>query len=465
MLKELQKQIIWVLYNIFILPLLSVFLFIFRLFNKKVKERESFEYFSLDYKKKLEEFKINNQIENPKIIWFHSASMGEFEQAKPIIELLKTNNISEHFVLVTFFSPSGYNNQLNYKYADYITYLPFDTINNVKKFISFYNPELAVFVRYDLWFNFLYYLNKSKINSILISATISSKFKENSSSPFNSIKMLFYKTLLNNINTIFTANPKEYSNFNSLNITSEIINSGDTRIDRIINIVNNSKLEPIFDKGIFKNKKVIIFGSSWDEELDLLQGLITNYPEVLEKYQIIIAPHEVDESNITKIKSKIQNIKFLKTLDKSNHQKDNTINCLLYSDFENDIIRYDNTKNQIILVDSIGKLLKLYGIADIAFIGGGFKTGLHSVLEPAGFGLPIICGPKLDKQVDSFVLKENGGLFIINDNNNYNEFNSILQHLENSINYSNSSESNTKYILQNEGYSKQIYNFIINFKK
>ncbi len=456
MLQKIKQQIIWVLYNLFIIQILSVFLLIFRIFNKKVKERENFNYFSDDYHKKLEQFKTKNKNERPNIIWFHSASMGEFEQAKPIIELLKSDNNSEtYFVIVSFFSPSGYKNQLNYKYADFITYLPFDTIKNVKKFIQFYNPDLAVFVRYDLWFNYLYYLNQYKINSILISATISSKFNKNGNSVLNSIKLFFYKSLLNNINTIFTANQKEYINFNSLNLFSDVINSGDTRIDRIIQIVNNSKSDPIFDKSIFNDKKVIIFGSAWEEEIDLLKSLIINFPITLEKYQFIIAPHETDDKNILKIKSKIENIELII------NQFQSKIQCIFFSDLEKNTNIFDINTNQIIIIDSIGKLLKLYSIADIAFVGGGFKTGLHSVLEPAGFGLPVICGPKLEKQVDSYKLNELGGLFIINDKNNHNEFKNVLDSLENPINYSNSSKSNSEYILQNEGYSKQIYDFII----
>lgn len=456
MLPKIKKLIIWVLYNLFIIPFLSFFLFFFKIFNKKAKEREDFDYFSNEFINKLEQFKRKYKIEKPKVIWFHTASMGEFEQAKPVIELLKSENyIEPYFILVSFFSPSGYKNQLNYKYADYITYLPFDTIHKVRTFLKFYKPVLAVFVRYDLWFNYLYYLNIYNIKSILISATISSKIKEKGNN-LNSFKIIFYKSLLNNLNSIFTANNNEYNKFKSLNLNSDIINSGDTRIDRIIQTVNDSNLNPIIDKSIFNNKKVIIFGSAWEEEVDLLESLIVNYPKLISKYQFIIAPHEIDKNKIGYITSKIENLEII--IDQNKIK----IKSLLFSEFENKLNIINDYTNQIIIIDSIGKLLRLYGIADIAFIGGGFKSGLHSVLEPAGYGLPIICGPKLEKQVDALNLNELGGLFIINDKNNFVDFKNILDTLENSISYNKSSKSNYEYIMQNEGYSKQIYIYITN---
>lgn len=423
-------------------------------FFPKLKDRETnWEKIYFENIKKLQELKTTNP--NAEIIWFHSASMGEFEQAKPIIELLKGNNeTNKHLILVTFYSPSGYNNQKNYKFADLIMYLPDDSRQNVKQFIDSFNPSIAIFVRYDIWFNYLDYLNIKQIPTLLTSATFSNSFKEitsklleskkvnlNKINWFTKIKLNYYKILLNKINYIFTATNRDYELFTSLKLNSYIINSGDTRIDRIIKVVDDSINNPIFEKSIFTNKKVIVLGSSWYED-ELIFSQV--YNKLKSKYQIILVPHEPNESHILETKKLFENV-------------------VLFSEFESQIQQnklYQNKLNEsdaIILVDSIGKLLKLYAIADIAFVGGGFKTGLHSVLEPAGYGLPIICGPKLEKQVDAKAIQQIGGLFVVN---NTDELFKIITELENNIKIENIKQTNSNYIQQNSGKSFEIYEFM-----
>lgn len=416
---------------------------------------------------KLKQLKSSKQ--DSQIIWFHSASMGEFEQAKPIIELLKYNlETQNHIILATFYSPSGYNNQMNYKYADLIMYLPDDNLSNVKSFINSFNPAIAVFVRYDIWFNYLSYLNKRNIPILLTSATFSNSFNyiaetlleisknENKIDIYDKfnwltkIKLNYYQALLNKVNYIFAATRKDFELFSSLNIgqtrNTKIIQSGDTRIDRIIKVVNDSKQNPILEKSIFPNKKVIVVGSSWFED-ELVFSEI--YDKLKTNYQIILVPHEPNESHISETRKLFENV-------------------MLFSELENEIdkTKYINSKfqkdNFVILVDSIGKLLKLYAIADIAFVGGGFKTGLHSVLEPAGYGLPIICGPKLEKQVDAISLKKYGGLFVVN--NSQELFETIIE-LENKNKIENVYQANSNYIQQNSGKSYEIYEFIMELIK
>ncbi|MCX6146247.1 MAG: hypothetical protein NTW25_03225 [Candidatus Kapabacteria bacterium] len=357
-------------YNfLFIIPA-NIIVKIIVLFDKKLADKERNWLSSLDSLNKLDKSKKN--------IWFHSSSMGEFEQAKPIIEQIKAS--SDNFnIIISFFSPSGFNNQKNYPYADAVLYMPIDTKSKSKFFINRINPSIAIFVRYDIWRNHLLELKSKNIESLLICATKSnSKLLTES----NILKAL-YTSNLNLINEIYAVNLEQYNFFKSLELTSEVIQSFDTRNDRIIQKVNESKLDPIFSKEIFGNKKVIVAGSTWGTDEDIL---IHTYEKLKGKFeiQLILVPHEPTKEHLSDLILKIENYILLSSINFNNPQNVNK-----------------EVENKIVIVDSIGKLLQLYANADIAYIGGGFGAGVHSVTEPAGYGIPVISGPKFRNSPDA----------------------------------------------------------------
>ena len=266
---------------------------IFALFLPKLKERNS------NLNKSLA--KLDNLDVSQKTIWFHSASMGEFEQAKPIIEFLKNSfknsenineqkNINEKKIQIvcTFFSPSGYNSQKNYSFADAICYLPNDTYFSAKKFIEKIKPEVVVFVRYELWLNYLTILRKKNIFTILVNATYPTQLKK------SNLLKIFYKKIFNNFNEIYAVSYENTSYFNELDLKSKIISSNDTRIDRITQKVNEAKQFPIISKDLFsKDEIILVAGSVWKKDVDILLAAYNKFCEKFpNKLRLILVPHE-----------------------------------------------------------------------------------------------------------------------------------------------------------------------------
>lgn len=397
-----------IIYNILLFPVFYIFARIYKIFNNKFKERETQSYLHLAEIRKLKKSK--------KRIWFHAASMGEFEQAKPVIEKVRSSYDCE--IIVTFFSPSGYENQKKYQFADYVFYLPLDTVFNAKNFVEGLDPDLAIFIRYEIWHNYLTMLNIDKIPIFLISATKPSTKAWNY--PFLSS---FYKHNLELFTAIYTAGMDHFSHYKSLNLQTAIIPLYDTRYDQILNKVEKFKVERKTDSNI------IVLGSSWEED-EILFKNVDSY------YQLIIVPHEPTEEHIKKTLELFPNSK-------------------LFSELNNDI---SNINNGVVIVDSIGKLLKIYSIADIAYVGGAFGAGLHSVSEPAGYGIPIVTGTNIERSIDAKHLFENGSLFKIDDENSLNN---ILDELKNKDKRKELGLANKSFIEKRSGSSKKISKDII----
>ncbi|NLO19891.1 MAG: hypothetical protein GX121_08475 [Ignavibacteria bacterium] len=380
-----------IVYNALFIPFAKFSIFFLKFFNPKLRERESQCLESLDSIKKL------NIKESNRTIWFHSASMGEFEQAKPIIERLKSAN-KELKIVCSFFSPSGYNNQRNYEFADAVCYLPFDTKRNAKLFLNLLKASIVVFVRYEIWRNFLEESKHRKAKLLLINATApQSKTLSN-----NALLRSFSRSNYNLFDYIFTVGEKHSDFFNSLGLGSKVETLSDSRFDRIVEKVNQSRAMPIIPKNIFEEDKlVLICGSTWKEDEDLiflaLKSLELAYKE---KIALIIVPHEPTEENIQRLQSIFHNsLLFSKLLE-------------LTKKYETDELRKIVGENAII-VNSIGKLLGLYSIADFVYIGGGFGAGIHSVTEPAGYGIPLSCGPKYKVSYDAINLVDLKALSVI----------------------------------------------------
>lgn len=360
-------------------------------------------------------------VSNTKNIWFHVSSLGEFEQGRPIIEKIKSQ-YPDFKIVLTFFSPSGYEIRKNYNKADYIFYLPLDTKNNAVNFIKIINPICVFFVKYDFWYNYLNTLSKQNIPTFLISAL----FRENQI--FFRWYGNWYKKILYFFTKIFVQNKISLDILDRNNVHNHII-AGDTRLDRVFEISQSVKNFDIIEK--FKSDKfTIVFGSSWEPD----ENIITNFINLSNnELKYIIAPHEIHKEHISKL---------IKLLSKK---------YLLYSEAANSSFKDIN----VLIIDNIGMLSSIYRYAEIAYIGGGFGAGIHNIQEPATWGLPIVFGPKYKKFQEAVDLIVQGGAFTIKSED---EFNLIIEKLIYDSDFrQNSGLNSKKYIADNKGATEIIF--------
>ena len=353
-----------------------------------------------------------NSFKNQPLIWFHAASLGEFEQGRPVLEEFKNRNPS-YKVLLTFFSPSGYEVRKNYPHADYITYLPLDTASQAKAFVEAAKPQIAVFIKYEFWPNFIREIKKSGAKLVGISVIL--RKEQSFFKPCGG----FFRKALKSFDFLFVQNENSGNLLKSIEYTSYEV-AGDTRFDRVIATAkDNAEVSgigefigdqqsgfsgqrlgisdqdsPLTPQSPALNPqastlipKVMVVGSAWPEDMEVLKPFMKKHPEV----KFIIAPHEIKSEQINDWARETEAIR--------------------YSDFEN------FSKQNVLIIDSIGLLSKLYKYADYAFVGGGFKTGLHNILEPAVFGVPIFFGNKKYKKFqEANDLLDLGVAFAINEN-------------------------------------------------
>lgn len=335
------------------------------------------------------------------VIWLHCASLGEFEQGVPIMKELK-ERYQNYKLVVSFFSPSGYEVKKNTELADVVIYLPLDTIRNAKKFIKKMAPSLVIFVKYEFWPNYLFELKKMKIPTILVSGL----FRENQS--FFKWYGGFMRRSLRSFNHFFVQNEASKSLLESIGF-SNVTTSGDTRFDRVSQqLTQNNYLIEIEN---FKQKQLcLVCGSTWqDDENILLEFINTSSNEL----KIIIAPHNIKPLEIERFRKKI--------IKKS----------VLFSELKKDeIVNYS-----ILIIDNVGLLSKIYSYADIAYVGGAMgTTGLHNILEPATFGVPVVIGKNYANFPEAKQLLDLGGIFSVN---NAEECNQILKRLVKDQTYRN----------------------------
>jgi len=351
--------------------------------------------------------------------WFHVASLGEFEQAKPLIEAIHRQFPDEKLVL-SFFSASGYERMKDYDQVDLVCYLPLDTKRNVNRFLALLEPKLALFAKYEYWFNYLTVLDQQNIPAILFSAV----FKSNH---------FFFKwygkahsRVLKTYDHIFVQNEHSLIPLKSFN--KNITVAGDTRVDRSLELPKENKDLPMI--GSFKkDQKLLVAGSVWKEDLALLSELIPNLAKWDAK--LIIAPHEVDEDHLKEVESF-----FPSSTRLSNYQKENNY--------------------QVLIIDQIGILKYIYKYGDVAFIGGGFGTGIHNTLEPAAFELPIVFGPNYHRFIEAVALKKSGGAFSITGNKDLEEILTTL--FENQKAYLTAQQATRSYLNANAGATELILN-------
>ncbi|WP_127844900.1 3-deoxy-D-manno-octulosonic acid transferase [Psychroflexus aestuariivivens] len=324
--------------------------------------------------------KVNS---DDKIIWFHAASLGEFEQALPVINAIR-NKFPKYKIAVSFFSPSGFEVKKNDSNIDIVTYLPLDTKSNAEKFIKILNPEIAFFVKYEVWPNFLNELSHAKIKTYLISGL----FRENQLyfRPMGK----FMRKALHQFEHLFVQNEISFQLLKDQGFENVSI-SGDTRFDRVTaQLKMNNKL-PFLDEFTAESEMNIVFGSSWPEDESVYLNSLNKTKSGI---KFIIAPHQIKSEKIQKLKSRISK------------------KVICYSEIENQ----DLKKFDVLIIDTIGLLTKIYSYADIAYVGGGMGTdGLHNILEPAAFGVPIIIGKNFKRFPEAISLRKLAGLYSVSD--------------------------------------------------
>lgn len=355
------------------------------------------------------------------VAWFHCASLGEFEQARPLIERLKSEypNFS---ILLTFFSPSGYEVRKNYPLADLVSYLPLDTAGNARRFVSIVKPSIAIFIKYEFWYH---YSNALKENNIPVLSS-SSIFRKDQLF-FKSVGG-FYRTILRNFTHFFVQNSESQKLLQSIDVNNVTV-TGDTRFDRVNQIVQNAERIPIAES--FKgNEHVFVVGSSWPEDMEVLAPFINE-----RRLKFIIAPHEISEQSIANIENALQ----VKSLRYSKAEGKNPID-------------YD-----VLIIDNIGLLSRLYRYGEFAYVGGAFGKGLHNILEAACYGVPIMFGNKnYQKFQEAVDLINCGGAFAVND---YNDLKSQYEMLNVPSSFLLACEVTRQYVVENLGATEKIMSF------
>ncbi len=359
------------------------------------------------------------------VVWVHVASLGEFEQGLPILEKIK-QEYSNYKLLVTFFSPSGYEVKKNTSAADLVTYLPLDTKKNATAFIKYANPQLVLFVKYEIWPNYLKVLAAKQIPTILISAL----FKE------NHIYFKWYggfmKNTLNTFEHFFIQDEKSKQLLSKINFQNTTV-SGDTRFDRVSEILKRDNTIEFMTQFLGKSK-CLVAGSTWPEDEKILVGYINNNQK--DKLKYVIAPHNIKTEHIIHLRNTISG------------------KTLLYSEIKDqNLSDYD-----VLIIDTIGLLTKIYSYAHISYVGGAFATGLHNTLEPAVFGIPVIIGSNYNGFKEAEDLVKLKGIISVN---NEVEFIRILNRLLSDIQFHKvTGQINSNYITKSTGASIQIIDYL-----
>ncbi|WP_242156825.1 3-deoxy-D-manno-octulosonic acid transferase [Aestuariivivens sediminis] len=402
-----------------IIPLAGFLLKIIAKFNHKI---------ALGVEGRSETFRIlqKNLTNTDHTVWFHCASLGEYEQGLPVFSELR-KQYAKHKIILSFFSPSGYEIRKNSPIADLVIYLPLDSKKNAQRFVNLVNPELTVFVKYDIWPNYLNEIKKNRLRAILISAS----FREDQRY-FRFYGGLFRHALFA-FEHIFTQNKTSKALLESINYLDATV-SGDTRFDRVLDQLNdNNTLN--FVKVFKQDQLCVVAGSTWPEDETLLTDYINSGAAPHTKF--IIAPHNIKASQISRIRLE------LKT------------STVLYSEKETRALK----DGQVLILDTIGLLSKIYRYADIAYVGGALgHTGLHNTLEPAVFGIPILIGHNYQRFPEAKAMTQRGGMFSVS---NANDFKVILNKLLSDRDFRQAcGHKNSNYIKENQGAVIQILDYL-----
>jgi 3-deoxy-D-manno-octulosonic-acid transferase len=321
-------------------------------------------------------------------VWVHSSSMGEFEQAKPIIAALRKKHKDIHIV-VSFFSPSGFDHSKNFPLADIITYIPFDTASNAERFVDLVRPNAAVMMRYDVWPNHVRALRARNIPVFIANATM----RPTSARMLAGIRS-FHRMLYDDLSGIFTVSRRDVEAFGAFGLKTVPVEAiGETRYDQVWQRSEEAKKKHLIAAAILKKRRVFVVGSSWPEDEAILLPTFTKILKYDPSVLMILVPHE-------------PTLEAIEAIETSLGQKPRSIRFSNMNDYNNE---------PIIIVDSIGILTALYQYADIAYVGGSFRQGVHNVLEPAVYGIPVLYGPKHENSQEAIELARRGGGFVVRD--------------------------------------------------
>jgi 3-deoxy-D-manno-octulosonic-acid transferase len=359
-----------------------------------------------------------------RVIWIHCASLGEFEQGRPVIEAIK-KKMPVFKIVITFFSPSGYEIRKNYNNADCISYLPSDTPGNAAKFIGLVKPEFVIFVKYEFWNNYISVLYKNKIPLYLISGI----FRQGQH--FFKWYGSFFRSMLRKFEIIFVQDQRSFDLLSGIGIENVYL-AGDTRFDRVVQIAGTSRVIQKLEH--FRgNEKLFLAGSSWQQDEEIIAEYINSFPL---RMKWVFAPHEIDKSNIERLEKliKVKHVRFSEYSERS-------------------------ADARVLIIDNIGMLSSAYRYAYIAAIGGGFGKGIHNILEPACWGIPVLFGPKHENFKEALDLLATGAAksFLT-----FDDFRRILDlWLSDEKKYTNSAEMASKYVKENAGATEIIIKEIL----
>ena len=373
-----------------------------------------------------------NKDAQTKTIWLHVASLGEFEQGRPIIEELKKET-PQYKIILTFFSPSGYKIRKDYPLADHVFYLPLDTRKNAQIFLDLVQPDMAIFVKYEFWFHYLNELKNRHIPTLLVSGI----FREKQFAKGRLFTPIF-KEMLGCFTHFFVQNTPSVILLKNAHFHNATL-AGDTRIDRVKAIAHEAKTFPIIEDFI-GSKPTFIGGSTWQPDEDFIVKMLEN--DDLKDWKIILAPHDTSSKNIERI------------------EKSLNFPSIRYSKLQNTegvTSQISNLKSKILIVDNIGMLSSLYRYGKVAYIGGGFGSGIHNTLEPVAHGLPVIFGPKYQKFAEAVQLLETGGAFCVK---NSEDLRKIMSLLSDENEYKKAQFAAQNYVEKNVGATDKIMQFI-----
>lgn len=391
---------------------------IYSRFNEKVRkmwcgERDAFRI-------------LREQVDpNARYVWFHAASLGEFEQGRPLIEQMKREH-PEIKILLTFFSPSGYEVRKNYEGADIICYLPLDTITNARRFLRIIRPEMAFFIKYEFWYNYLHILKHRNVPVY----SVSSIFRDGQ--VFFKWYGRQYGKVLKCFTHFYVQNEKSRELLAKIGLTNATI-TGDTRFDRVLQIKEQAKQLPIVEK--FTNgHKVFIAGSSWQPDEEIFVKYFNEHSD----WKLIIAPHVIGEDHLQQIEKLLEGRKVVRYTEvQENNAADSSLQDA-----------------DVLIINCFGLLSSIYHYADVTYVGGGFGVGIHNTLEAAVWDVPVIFGPNNNKFHEAQGLKACEGGFEIT---NYEDFEQLMNRFESDADYLKKSGIQAgNYVKQMSGATKRI---------
>ncbi|MGO1244124.1 MAG: 3-deoxy-D-manno-octulosonic acid transferase [Sphingobacterium sp.] len=360
-----------------------------------------------------------------KPVWFHFASLGEFEQGRSIMEAIR-EKYPEQKILVTFFSPSGFEIRKNTHLADYVFYLPVDTRSNARRFLTIVEPKLAVFTKYEYWYHFFNELKKQNITLLMVSAI----FREEQ--VFFKWYGSFFRKILKNVTFFFAQNMDSVYWLKAIHITNAGL-AGDTRFDRVIELPKQREDITVVERFLARTQDVLVAGSTWQPDEQLISEVLKKHS----KLKVVLAPHEIHDSHLEQVAQTFPNALFFS-------------NFSAYTAAQVDSAR-------VLVIDNIGMLSSLYGYGTLAYVGGGFGAGIHNTLEAATFGIPVIFGPKYAKFQEAIDLLEIGAGFCIG---NAAEFEQVLLALTDQNRREDAGNQARSYVREKAGATPVIMKYI-----